>query len=185
MFDSGIEQAVRAATLAHAKQLRKGSDLPYITHPVHVALILSRVGAASAVVQAGLLHDVVEDCDDWSAERVANEFGDEVARIVAEVTEDKEKTWEERKEAAAEKAATISPEGALVKAADQLHNLRTLCDSLEATEDPDEVWARFKGGRDRTIEMSRRLLEALTGRVDPRITDASSETLAAICAESG
>jgi len=182
MFDSGIEQAVRAATFAHAKQLRKGSELPYITHPVHVALILSRVGAASAVVQAGLLHDVVEDCDDWSAERVAKEFGDEVARIVAEVTEDKEKTWEERKEAAAEKAATISPEGALVKAADQLHNLCNIRESLEVADDPSEVWSQFKGGREATIEMAQRLLDSLAGRCDPRITDASANALAAICA---
>ena len=183
MFDPGIERAVGAATLAHAEQLRKGTDLPYVTHPVHVALILARVGAESAVIQAGLLHDVVEDCDDWTAERVASEFGDEVAEIVAEVTEDKDKSWEERKEAAAEKALTISPEGAHVKAADQLHNLRALCDSLQAAEDPAEVWGRFKGGREQTIEMSKRLLEALTGRVDARITDASRETLAAISEE--
>ncbi len=183
MFDPGIERAVGAATLAHAEQLRKGTDLPYVTHPVHVALILARVGAESAVIQAGLLHDVVEDCGDWTAERVANEFGDEVAEIVAEVTEDKDKSWEERKEAAAEKALTISSEGALVKAADQLHNLRALCDSLQAAEDTDEVWGRFTGGRERTIEMSKRLLEALSGRVDARITDASRETLVAISEE--
>lgn len=180
MFDPGIERAVRAATIAHAEQTRKGSELPYITHPAHVAMILVRVGASSATVQAGLLHDVVEDCDDWTFERLESEFGAEVTAIVAELTEDKSKTWEERKFAAAEKATTMSAEGALVKAADQLHNLKALEESLESASDPDEVWARFNGGRTATIEMATRLLEALTGRVDPRITEASVRALAAI-----
>ena len=180
MFDPGIERAVRVATLAHAGQTRKGSALPYITHPVHVALILVRVGASSVTVQAGLLHDVVEDCDDWTFERLKSEFGAEVSAIVAELTEDKSKTWEERKLAAAEKATTMSDEGALVKAADQLHNLKALEESLESASDPDEVWARFNGGRSATIEMATRLLEALTGRVDPRITEASAQALVAI-----
>ena len=180
MFDPGIERAVRAATLAHSEQTRKGSALPYITHPAHVALILVRVGASSTTVQAGLLHDVVEDCEDWTHERLESEFGVEVAAIVAELTEDKSKSWEERKLAAAEKATTMSSEGALVKAADQLHNLKALEESLSTATDPEEIWAHFNGGRAGTIEMATRLLEALTGRVDPRITEASAIALAAI-----
>jgi (p)ppGpp synthase/HD superfamily hydrolase len=180
MFDPGIERAVRAAAIAHAEQTRKGSKLPYITHPVHVAMILVRVGASSTTVQAGLLHDVVEDCKEWTLERLESEFGAEVTAIVAELTEDKTKSWEERKLAAAEKATTMSAEGALVKAADQLHNLKALEESLESASDPEEVWAHFNGGRTATIEMATRLLEALTGRVDPRVTEASAEALAAI-----
>ena len=180
MFDPGIERAIRTATVAHAGQTRKGSDLPYITHPAHVALILVRVGASSATVQAGILHDVVEDCDDWTLERVEFEFGEEGSAIVAELTEDKSKTWEERKLAAVEKAKTMSAEGALVKAADQLHNLKALEESLGLATDSDEIWARFNGGREATIEMAKRLLEALTGRVDPKITEASRQALAAI-----
>ena len=180
MFDAGIERAIRTATAAHAGQTRKGSELPYITHPVHLALMLERAGAASVTVQAGLLHDVVEDCDDWTLERIEAEFGAEVTGIVAELTEDKTKSWEERKLAAAEKVATMSTEGALVKAVDQLHNLKALEDSLERAEDPAEVWCHFNGGREGTIDMATRLLESLTGRVDPQITDASASALAAI-----
>ena len=151
-----------------------------MTHPAHVALILTRVGASKRAIQAGLLHDVVEDCDDWTEERVAQEFGAEVASIVAELTEDKERSWEERKLAAAEKALTMSPDGALVKAADQLHNLCSLREALEEAEHPDEVWAGFKGGRDETIRMARLLVEALTGRCDLKITEASMAALVAI-----
>ena len=180
MFDPGIERAIRTATVAHAGQTRKGSDLPYITHPAHVALILVRAGASSATVQAGILHDVVEDCEDWTLERLESEFGAEVTAIVAELTEDKSKTWEERKLAAVEKAATMSSDGALVKAVDQLHNLKALEESLERASAPDEIWARFNGGREATIEMATRLLEVLTGRVDSRVTEASAKALAAI-----
>ena len=137
-------------------------------------------GASSATVQAGILHDVVEDCDDWTLERVESEFGEEVSAIVAELTEDKSKTWEERKLVAVEKAKTMSAEGALVKAADQLHNLKALEESLERASDRDEVWARFNGGRDATIEMAARLLEALAGRVDSRITESSATAILAI-----
>ncbi len=177
MFDSNIERALRAAVVAHADQTRKGSDLPYATHPAHVALILARVGASKSAIQAGLLHDVVEDCKEWTSDRVRSEFGDEVAAIVAELTEDKEKTWEERKLSAASKAKTISPEGALVKAADQLHNLSTLREALREAEDSALVWKGFKGGRDETIRMARLLVEALSGRCDSRITGASIEAL--------
>ena len=79
MFDTDIERALRAAVVAHAGQTRKGSDLPYATHPAHVALILARVGASKSAIQAGLLHDVVEDCKEWTTDRVSLEFGDEVA----------------------------------------------------------------------------------------------------------
>ncbi len=177
MFDSDIERALRAAVVAHADQTRKGSDLPYATHPAHVALMLARSGASKSAIQAGLLHDVVEDCDDWTADRVSSEFGEEVAAIVAELTEDKEMTWEERKLSAASKAKTISLEGALVKAADQLHNLSTLLEALRAAEDPALVWEGFKGGRDETVRMARLLVEALSGRCDSRITGASAAAL--------
>ena len=74
----------------------------------------------------------------------------------------------------------MSSAGVLVKAADQLHNLSTLRDSLQAAEAPGEVWDRFKGGREGSIEMAQRLLDALTERCDPRIVGASAEALAAI-----
>jgi (p)ppGpp synthase/HD superfamily hydrolase len=180
MFDEEIERALQAAALAHAGQTRKGSDLPYITHPVQVAWILMGVDAPSVAVQAALLHDVVEDCEGWTSERVRAEFGAEVAAIVEELTEVKEDSWEERKLAAAAHAATMSSTGALVKAADQLHNLSCLSASLEAAEDPSEVWKNFQGGREASIAMAQRLLDALEGRCDERITGASSAALARI-----
>ena len=92
MFSAHVERALRVAHDAHDGQERKGGGVPYILHPLHVTLILARVGADEVTLQAAILHDVVEDCDGWTLERVEREFGSEVRSVVAEVTEDKSKS---------------------------------------------------------------------------------------------
>lgn len=57
-----IDRALRFAVQAHGSQTRKGTAVPYITHPVGVALLLARTGASDDVIAAGLLHDTAEDC---------------------------------------------------------------------------------------------------------------------------
>jgi (p)ppGpp synthase/HD superfamily hydrolase len=170
MFDSGTERAIRAALAAHAGQTRKGDeDMPYAVHPLHVALLLARLGMPARVVQAALLHDVVEDCAGWSVARVGHEFGADVARIVGELTEDKSKSWEERKRTQVEHVPALSPDALSVKAADKLHNLRTLAGDLRAAADPDVIWRRFRGGRERTLSTSSALVDALAQRCDVRL----------------
>ena len=103
MYSRGIEKALRVAFDAHDGQFRKGAgEVPYVTHPIHACLMLARLGADKETIQAAILHDVVEDCEDWTTERVAAEFGERVAGIVADLTEDKSGTWKERKAAAIE-----------------------------------------------------------------------------------
>ena len=77
------------ALAAHEGQTRKGSSTPYIVHPLHVATMLARAGADEETIQAGVLHDVVEDCEGWTLERLEDEFGPRVREIVAHLTEDK------------------------------------------------------------------------------------------------
>src|SRR5947207_5909922 len=60
-FSESFDQALILATLAHDRQPRKGTLIPYIMHPVHVARLLERHGYSEEVVIAGLLHDVLED----------------------------------------------------------------------------------------------------------------------------
>jgi guanosine-3',5'-bis(diphosphate) 3'-pyrophosphohydrolase len=130
-----------------------------------MALILASTGAREALIQGALLHDVVEDCDEWSAERLRDEFGDDVADIVADLTEDKSKSWEERKNWALEHVPHMSDDSVTVKAADKLHNLESLAISLNQATSTDEVWAKFNGGREKTIEKDARLVDALANRV--------------------
>ena len=183
IFSPGIERALRVALLAHEGQVRKNLErVPYATHPCHVALILARLGHDDVVLQAALLHDVVEDCPGWTFERVEAEFGRDVRSIVAELTEDKGLPWEQRKRAAVEGAARLSPGALAIKAVDKLHNLQSLLDDLERTDDHAGVWARFTGGRDRTLAVAADLVDELGPRVDPRLAEPLRATLARLVA---
>ncbi len=171
MYFRAIERAITAAVTAHEGQVRKGDGgAPYAVHPVHMALILARRGMEESSIVAALLHDTIEDCESWDLERVEREFGEHVARIVDELTEDKTKSWRERKETGIAHIARMSAEAVTIKAVDQLHNLESLRVELEETTDPDGVWSHFRGGRKGTLEIATRKVEALEKRIDPRLS---------------
>ncbi len=171
VYDADIERALRASEVAHRGQTRKGTEIPYVVHPIHVAIELARLDVDPILIQAALLHDVVEDCKNagWDGDRVGREFGPVVAGIVAELTEDKGLTWEERKLAGIAHVAHMSDDARTVKAADKLHNLRSLATDLAAASDKSAVWVRFTGGKEKTLELSGALVEALAAHVDPRL----------------
>jgi (p)ppGpp synthase/HD superfamily hydrolase len=162
-FSSDYDRALIFAARAHRSQLRKGSDIPYLAHVVHVSVILLRHGYAEPLAIAALLHDVVEDCDVALA-TVEAEFGAEVARLVEAVSETKaadghELPWEQRK---SEKLAHLragGPEVAALKAADAIHNARSICADLRA-EGP-LVWERFKRGPEQSLWYYREILAAV------------------------
>lgn len=180
MFSHAIERALAVAISAHAGQSRKcAAPVPYVVHPLHVALILARWGQDDDVIVAGLLHDVVEDSPTWTSEHIEREFGRHVAHLVAELTEDKSKPWEERKRAQIDHVPHMSPQAATVKAADKLHNLQSLAAELRQCASPDDVWAQFRRGREKTLAMSNELVEALTTRVEPKVAKALRNALRA------
>lgn len=162
-FSPRYDAALALAARAHRDQVRKSTDLPYITHVVHVSVILIRHGFGEDLAIAGLLHDVVEDCDVPLA-AIAAEFGDEVARLVDAVSETKaldgsELPWEQRK---AEKLAHLragGPDVAALKAADALHNARSIAADLRS-EGPS-VWARFKRGPEQSIAYYQAILDGV------------------------
>jgi (p)ppGpp synthase/HD superfamily hydrolase len=172
MFSHAVERALRVAIDAHAGQLRKSAEqTPYVVHPLHVALILARWGQDDDVIVAGLLH--------WPLPRIEAEFGHHVAKLVAELTEDKSKSWDERKRYAIDHVPRISPFAATIKAADKLHNLQSLVFELRGAP-ADEVWARFRGGREKTLAMSAELVEALSKRIEPRVAKSLRAALKAV-----
>ena len=165
-YSTEVERALLVCLEAHYGQYRKGGDrIHYSVHPIHMALILARTGVRQELVQAALLHDVVEDCDGWTMGRLREEFGDEVAEIVDQLTEDKSLSWEERKQWAIDHVSQMCDDSVVVKAADKLHNLESLAVQLEQAEDVEAVWGKFKGGRERTLRMDRELVMTLQGRV--------------------
>jgi len=132
-----VLDALAFAAHKHRDQRRKDAAAsPYINHPIALANVLVREGAVSEpeVIAAALLHDTVEDTQTSPGE-LRTAFGERVARIVEEVTDDKSLPKAERKRLQIEHAAAISREAKLVKLADKICNLRDMADHPPASWD--------------------------------------------------
>jgi (p)ppGpp synthase/HD superfamily hydrolase len=159
VFHPLVDQAIWFALAAHEGQMRKGqADMPYIVHPVHVGMILARHGFEPEVCCAGILHDVVEDCDVSLAELEAR-FGCRVAGWVDEVSEDRSRTWSERKNHTIRSIAGMSDEARAVTAADKLHNLAGI--EEQRAMRGEEIWSVFTKGREETLQYYRSVAEQL------------------------
>ena len=75
-----INKAIAFAVKAHEGQPRKGTEIPYIFHPLEVGMIVSRITDDEEVIAAAVLHDTVEDCDTVTLDNIRKEFGDRVGR---------------------------------------------------------------------------------------------------------
>jgi guanosine-3',5'-bis(diphosphate) 3'-pyrophosphohydrolase len=132
-----VLRALAFAADKHRDQRRKDAAAsPYINHPIALANVLVREGRVSEpdVIAAALLHDTLEDTQTSPAELRAA-FGERVACIVAEVTDDKSLPKAERKRLQIEHAAAISREAKLVKLADKICNLRDMAEHPPASWD--------------------------------------------------
>lgn len=129
-MEQSIKSIVAAAHYAaeqHKDQRRKSDDSPYINHPLSVAwLLITKAKIHDVnVLTAAILHDVVEDTSS-DLEDIRCLFGDTVASIVSEVSDDKSLSKVERKRLQVERAPKKSLQARLVKLADKLHNLKDL-----------------------------------------------------------
>ena len=143
----GFTRAIAFAAQAHAGQVRKGSDTPYIVHPMEAAAVCATVTDDAEVLAAAVLHDVVEDTEvtAWQVER---RFGARVAALVAGESEDKRpdrpasETWQVRKEESLERLRTAQDPGVLVVClGDKLSNIRSI--ERDLREQGDAFWSRF------------------------------------------
>jgi hypothetical protein len=172
-YSDRINHALAFAAKHHDQQVRKGTRLPYLTHPANVAIILTRYGQDDETVVAGILHDVIEDCvrDGFTREmleaRIGDKFGREVLDTVLAVTNRKydddgiELSSEERKDDYLERLAVANTRARWVCAADKVHNASTILADLTRTDYPETVWGRFNVGRDGTIRWYRRVHDRL------------------------
>lgn len=136
-----IDYAIYFATKAHNGQKRKTEkDVDMIFHPFTVGMILQRANASTNAVIAGILHDVVEDTK-YTIEDIVKEFGQDIANIVDEVSENKSLEWKERKQEAIDKIKTASLDGKLVECADKISNLECLYSLYQ--EEGENVWNSF------------------------------------------
>lgn len=137
-----IDEAIVFATRAHAGQFRKGTKRPYIVHPVEVADIVATMTQDEEVISAAVLHDTIEDCTGITEAILTEEFGERVAAIVAQESEDKSLTWEERKGATIERLRGGPLEVQMVGLADKLSNMRDIDRDYPVCG--EDLWRRFR-----------------------------------------
>jgi guanosine-3',5'-bis(diphosphate) 3'-pyrophosphohydrolase len=119
-----VSRAFAVAADAHAGQRRKDDGSPFISHPVAVARVLTNADLPGHVIAAGLLHDVVEDTE-LSSGQVAARFGQEVADLVEELSEDSRiEEYEERKATLRDRVEEAGYDAIAIYIADKLSNLR-------------------------------------------------------------
>jgi len=162
-YSDRINHAFAFAAKHHDRQVRKGTRLPYLTHPANIAVVLTRYGRDEDTVVAGILHDVIEDCvrDSWTREmledRIASKFGTDVLDTVLSVTKRRidddgvEMSRDEAREDYLARLSTAGVEARWVCAADKVHNAGSILADLRRTIDPHTVWSRFGGGREATV----------------------------------
>lgn len=140
-----IEKAMQFAAVKHDGHYRKDSEIPYITHPVGVAMILQKIKAPDEVVAAGILHDTLEDTN-TTANELMEHFGEKVLQLVIAASEpDKSLPWEDRKQHTIDSISSMTPDEILVITADKLHNIRSI--QADLNENGESVWGRFNRGK--------------------------------------
>lgn len=132
---SKIQQAINLAARLHREHTRIGLNLPYIVHPYSVACLVSEYDDDEDLICAALLHDVLEDVEGYNFKELRRDFGDKVANLVKEVTEDRtdleeswtlRDSWKKRKAAYLKNLRSVSKAALLICAADTTHNLQSL-----------------------------------------------------------
>jgi (p)ppGpp synthase/HD superfamily hydrolase len=171
MLTERIAQALALAVRAHHGQLRKGTFIPYVAHPMAVASIALELGADEDQAIAAMLHDVLEDGGPHYGSLIQAQFGDRVFALVQACTDGvpdasgAKADWGERKRAYLAHLAEAGDDVLLVSGADKLHNARAIVSDL-LTVGP-AVFDRFKAGRSGTLWYYRALAEVFTRRKAP------------------
>ena len=131
MYTYKLEQAIRAASILHKDQNRKGSvPIPYISHLLGVLMIVSDYTDDESTLIAALLHDTLEDTD-YTKEELRDDFGDEVLTLVLAVSEPPDTnqvthTWKDRKRVYAKQLRSAPKAALVIAAADKIHNMRSV-----------------------------------------------------------
>ncbi len=157
-----FEQALLYATQLHARQHRKGSGIPYVSHLLAVTALVLEDGGDEDEAIAAMLHDAVEDQGGAPVlERIRGEYGVRVAEIVDSCTDaytNPKPPWRERKERYIAHLAEASPQALRVSLADKLHNARSIL--MDRHRVGADIWERFQAGKEGSLWYYRALADA-------------------------
>lgn len=153
LLTNRFEQALIYAFRLHNKQIRKGSNVPYISHLLSVAALVLEDGGDEDEAIAALLHDAVEDQGGKATRKVIFDmFGVRVAEIVDGCTDADtipKSPWQERKQQYIDNLHGACASIRRVSLADKLHNARSILRDL--SKNGESTWERFKGGKEGTL----------------------------------
>lgn len=141
-----LNKAIIFAVKAHEGQLRKGTHIPYILHPLEAAAIVGTMTTDDEVIAGAVLHDVVEDTN-TTVEAIAEMFGGRVAALVASESENKREdkpaqcTWKIRKQETLEHLKIATIDAKMIALGDKLSNIRAIYRDYNTIG--DQVWIRF------------------------------------------
>ena len=147
-----LSDAIGFALTIHGDQVRKGSEMPYVSHLLGVASLVLEYGGDEELAMAAVLHDAVEDQGAHQEPVIRQRYGNRVADIVLGCTDADtlpKPSWRARKEAYVAHLGTAHADILLVSSADKLHNARAICTDLRTHG--LSVFDRFTGGRDGTL----------------------------------
>ena len=146
LMDNVLDRAIVFATEAHEGQFRKGTNIPYILHPLEAASIVGTMTTDNEVIAGAVLHDVVEDTD-TTIDEVCELFGERIAYLVHSESENKredssaEATWKIRKQETLDHLKTAPLDVKMITLGDKLSNMRAIY--RDYTTIGDELWQRF------------------------------------------
>ena len=180
MYSYKVEQAIRAASILHKDQVRKGAlPIPYISHLISVMLILSDYTNDEDTIIAALLHDTIEDTP-YTESEMREDFGNNVTNIVLHVTEPSHnkngvKTSALEKKVAYIDQLQVAPDAALmIAAADKSHNFRTVVE--EYTGVYDRFFKDFGPSTDKRLEVYQAISDVLNSRLKNAIVHEFNHT---------
>ena len=158
-------RAINIASFAHRDHVRKGTDIPYVSHVFGVMHFVSQVTDDEDILIGALFHDILEDVpEEYSAEQMAADFGDRVVDLVLGVTKDDSITsWQERSDAYLAHLREADAGSVLISAADKLHNLLSIHADLDAMG--DDLWDRFNSSAERQTWWYRSVCDVVQDRL--------------------
>lgn len=164
------DKALAMAFKAHKNQKRKGTDIPYIVHPIEVAVILSSNGENKDLINAALLHDTLEDTA-LTYEDILDNFGKMTADLVLSASEpyksgrtaltkeEEVNSWQERKKHTIEYLKTADRDTKLLVCADKLSNIRSIVNDFNMIG--NKVWDRFNAPKEKQLWYYQGIAESL------------------------
>lgn len=144
-----VSSAREFAIKAHEGQLRKGTEKPYIVHPIEVAEIVATMTDDVEIIGAAFLHDTLEDCEEITEALLLEKFGPRITNIILEESEDKSKSWMERKSHTIAHLKEASIEVQMVALGDKLSNMRDIARDYPVCG--ESLWERFRMKSKETI----------------------------------